>query len=173
MKLLIVRHGVTIENDSHIAQGQTHGTLSEKGITENEELGRQLQEYYFNTIYSSPLNRALQTAQAIQRYNPHTHLVTDDRLMERHLGILQEQPYPIPYSEADLYEGMETAESMAARLTELLHEIKEKHPGETIVLVSHGYLIKVLLSLLHGRPVEEFPSITLMNNSSFSIEEVL
>ncbi len=172
MKLLIVRHGVTIENDSRIAQGQTHGTLSEKGMAENEELGRQLQEYFFTTIYSSPLNRALQTAQAIQRYNPHTHLVTDDRLMERHLGILQERPYPIPYSEADLYEGMETAESMAARLTPLLHEIKAKHPDETVVLVSHGYLIKVLLSILQGRSIEEFYTVTLMGNSSYSIEDI-
>ncbi|MBI3137806.1 MAG: histidine phosphatase family protein [Sphingobacteriales bacterium] len=173
MKLLIVRHGVTIENDSHIAQGQTHGTLSETGIAENEQLGRQLQEYFFNTIYSSPLNRALQTAEAIQRYNPHTRLLTDERLMERHLGVLQERPYPIPYSEADHYEGLETAASMAARLGRFLYEIKEKHRDETIVLVSHGYLIKVLLSILHKKPIEEFHTITLMNNSSFSIEEFL
>ena len=92
--------------------------------------------------------------------------------MERHLGILQGNPYPVPYAEADVYEGMETAESMANRLTDFLTMIRDKHPGETVVLVSHGYLLKVLLSLLHGWPVDNFHEVQLMGNSSFSLEEL-
>jgi broad specificity phosphatase PhoE len=91
-------------------------------------------------------------------------------LMERHLGILQEKPYPVPYSEADVYEGMETAASMKARLLDFLADIKQQHKEETIVLVSHGYLIKVLLSILHGWPVEEFYKVQLMGNSAYTIE---
>jgi broad specificity phosphatase PhoE len=166
LKLLIVRHGVTLENAANIAQG----TLSAEGKAANEELGRSLQQHFFRTVYSSPLGRALQTAETIQRYNPHTHLIVDDRLMERHLGILQEKPYPAPYSEADVYEGMETAASMKARLLDFLADIKQQHKEETIVLVSHGYLIKVLLSILHGWPVEEFYKVQLMGNSAYTIE---
>lgn len=172
MKLIIVRHGVTLENAANIAQGQTDGTLSAEGKAANEQLGRELQQHFFNTIYSSPLGRALQTAETIQRYNPHTHLITDNRLMERHLGVLQEKPYPVPYAEADIYEGMETAASMAARLNDFLNEIKQKHKDDSIILVSHGYLIKVLLSLLHGWPVEEFYKVKLMDNSSYSTVEL-
>ena len=172
MKLIIVRHGVTLENAANIAQGQTDGTLSAEGKAANEQLGRELQQHFFNTIYSSPLGRALQTAETIQRYNPHTHLITDNRLMERHLGVLQEKPYPVSYDEADVYEGMETAASMADRLYELIEEIKLKHKNETIVFVSHGYLIKVLLSILHGWPVEEFYKVKLMGNSAYSTVEL-
>ncbi len=170
IKLILVRHGVTLENATNIAQGQTDGTLSAEGKAANEELGRELQQHFFKTIYSSPLGRALQTAEAIQRYNPHTHLMVDHRLMERHLGILQEKPYPVPYAEADVYEGMETADSMKARLNEFLAEIIQQHKEETIVLVSHGYLIKVLLSILHGWPVEDFHQVKLMGNSAYTIE---
>ena len=69
-------------------------------------------------------------------------------------------------------EGMETAASMADRLYELIEEIKLKHKNETIVFVSHGYLIKVLLSILHGWPVEEFYKVKLMGNSAYSTVEL-
>ncbi len=172
MKLLLIRHGVTLENAANIAQGQTDGTLSEQGLKENEVLALQLKDHSFSCIYSSPLGRAWQTATAIHQYHPDIPLIADDRLMERHLGILQGKSYPVPYAEADMYEGMETAASMAGRLIEFLNMLREQHAGETVALVSHGYLIKVLLSILHGWPVENFHQVSLMGNSSFSLEEL-
>ena len=56
---------------------------------------------------------------------------------------------------------------------EFLEEIKNKHRDETIVLVSHGYLIKVLLSILHGWPVQDFYKVKLMENSSFAVDELV
>jgi broad specificity phosphatase PhoE len=172
LNLIIVRHGVTIENKANIAQGQTDGTLSEQGIRENEILGLQLKEASFSCIYSSPLGRAWHTAMAIHQYHPGIPLIREDRLKERNLGILQETPYPVPYAEEEVYEGMETAAAMAARLNEFLQEIKQKHKDETVVVVSHGYLIKVLLSIVHGWPVEEFYKVKLMDNSSYSTVEL-
>jgi broad specificity phosphatase PhoE len=166
--LIIVRHGETIENGLGICQGQTDGTLTENGIKNNDLLGIQLRQFNFQTIYSSPLGRALQTAKAIQHHNPGVQLFTDDRLMERHLGILQTKPYPVPYNEYDLHEGMETVESMAERINSFLSDIKRKHPNETIVMVSHGYVIKVLLSIINKLPVEDFFKIKLMGNSGFA-----
>ena len=87
--------------------------------------------------------------------------------MERQLGILQGEKYPSPYLESDLYEGMETVESMAERMNKFLSNIKQKHPGETIVIVSHGYIIKVLLSLINNLPVRDFYKVKLMSNSGF------
>lgn len=166
--LIIARHGETIENGLNICQGQTHGTLSKTGEKENELLGIQLRKFPFTTIYSSPLARAMQTAGAIQQHNPGSIIITDERLMERHLGVLQGKTYPTPYLESDLYEEMETVESMAERMNNFLSHIKQKHPGETIVLVSHGYIIKVLLSLLNNLPLRDFHKVNLMNNSGFT-----
>jgi probable phosphoglycerate mutase len=170
--LIIVRHGETIENISGISQGQTDGTLSEKGKKENDALGCKLKKYQFKIIYSSPLGRALETAKAIRQNNPQSTLVTDDRLMERHLGILQGKPYPVPYFEYDLHEGMETVESMEERMNNFLYNIKQKHSNETVVLVSHGYVIKVLLSIINNLPVHDFHKVKLMGNSCFMEETV-
>lgn len=170
--LIIVRHGETIENGSGICQGQTDGTLSEKGIKENDELGKKLKQYNFQTIYSSPLGRALQTANAIQQNNPQSSIITDERLMERNLGILQGKPYPVPYFENDLYDGMETVESMTERMQSFLFDLKQINSNETIVMVSHGYVIKVLLSILNNMPVQDFYKVKLMVNSGF-IEKLI
>lgn len=169
-RLIIARHGETIENGLNICQGQEHGTLSEKGIRENEKLGVQLKQFSFQTIYSSPLNRALQTAQAIHKHNNSSLIITDERLMERNLGVLQGKAYPQPYFETDIYEDMETIESVAERSAAFLDEIRRNHRNETIVLVSHGYIIKVMLALLRNLPLTEFHKIKLMNNSSYTIE---
>ena len=171
-RLIIARHGETIENGLNICQGQDHGTLSEKGIRENEKLGVQLKQFSFQTIYSSPLRRALQTAQAIQKHNNDSRIITDERLMERNLGILQGKAYPEPYVETDMYEGMETIESVAERSANFLDEIKRNHSNETIVLVSHGYIIKVMLALLRNISLTEFYKINLMNNSSYTTESL-
>jgi len=171
-RLIIARHGETIENGLNICQGQKHGTLSEKGIKENENLGVQLKQFSFQTIYSSPLNRALQTAQAVHKHNNDSRIITDERLMERNLGILQGKAYPEPYVETDMYEGMETIESVAERSANFLDEIKRNHSNETIVLVSHGYIIKVMLALLRNISLTEFYKINLMNNSSYTTESL-
>lgn len=169
LTLIIVRHGETVENGLKIAQGQTDGTLTEKGKAENDTLGRELQQFSFKTIYSSPLGRALQTAEAIHRHNSEATLITDDRLMERHLGVLQGQHYPEGYKESGMYEGAETVHSMAERMSSFLSFVKQKHTGETVVMVSHGYVIKVLLSLINNWPVEDFHSVQLMNNSAYTL----
>jgi len=115
-----------------------------------------------------PLGRVLQTAETVKKHNPNTSLIIDERLMERHLGILQTKPYPVPYYEYDLHEGMETVYSMAERMNSFLSDIKLKHPNETIVIVSHGYMIKVLFSIIQSMPIEDFYKIKLMNNSGFT-----
>lgn len=171
-RLIIARHGETIENGLNICQGQKHGTLSEKGIKENENLGVQLKQFSFQTIYSSPLNRALQTAQAIHKHNNSSRIITDERLMERNLGVLQGKVYPQLYFETDIYEDMETIESVAERSAAFLDEIRQNHNNETIVLVSHGYIIKVMLALLRNLPLAEFSKIKLMNNSSYTTESL-
>lgn len=169
-RLIIVRHGETVENELNICQGQDHGTLSEKGIKENEKLGQQMAEFSFQTIYSSPLNRALQTAQVIQKHKSSSRIIKDERLMERNLGILQGKAYPKRYAETDLYENMETIDAVSERVKSFLNDLKELHINETIVVVSHGYLIKVMFTLLRNMPLNQFYTVTLMNNSSYQTE---
>ena len=61
MKLLIVRHGETEENNKKILQGILPGRLTKLGEEQAKELGRKLRKYKIDKIYCSPIDRCRQT----------------------------------------------------------------------------------------------------------------
>lgn len=64
-QLILVRHGETLHNAAGIAQGWQDSELSDKGRSQVQKLAKRLASYGVDTLYSSPLNRARATAQAI------------------------------------------------------------------------------------------------------------
>lgn len=64
-QLIFIRHGETLHNAAGIAQGWQDSALSEKGQAQVRRMARRLVAYGVNALYSSPLPRALTTAQAI------------------------------------------------------------------------------------------------------------
>ena len=67
MKLWFVRHAVTLENLHYILLGHTDPTLHPFGVKQAQHLGRRLARERLSVIATSPLCRAVQTAQAIQQ----------------------------------------------------------------------------------------------------------
>ena len=66
MKLYIIRHGTTKWNVERRLQGRKDSELTEEGIKRAIMLRDRLQDVDFDMIYSSPLNRALETAKIIK-----------------------------------------------------------------------------------------------------------
>lgn len=62
VELWLVRHGETVENASGILSGQIEARLSERGISQAKELRPKLESIQFDSVYSSSLKRALDTA---------------------------------------------------------------------------------------------------------------
>ncbi len=90
--LILIRHGQSVWNASNRFTGWTDVDLSEKGIGEAEEAGRQLSDVRIDVVHTSDLIRAQRTADIVMQYNE----VSDDvptkydwRLNERHYGALQ------------------------------------------------------------------------------------
>ncbi len=81
-RLLLVRHGETVDNVNKIMQGQTHGRLTLNGIEQAHELGRQLRGEHIDVFLSSDLARAVETLEIIKKekdQQPHplqTHPLT-------------------------------------------------------------------------------------------------
>ena len=81
-RLLLVRHGETVDNVNKIMQGQTHGRLTLNGIEQAHELGRQLRGEHIDVFLSSDLARAVETLEIIKQekdQQPHplqTHPLT-------------------------------------------------------------------------------------------------
>ena len=85
MKLILVRHGQTLWNREKRAQGVSDIALSNRGRAQADSLARSLRDERIDAIVSSPLKRALQTAEAINRFH-HLPIEPEEDLMELNMG---------------------------------------------------------------------------------------
>lgn len=83
MRLIITRHGETLENMEGIVQGHMHGTLSKKGIEQAEKLAKALKDEQIDYIYSSDLKRASDTAREISKFHKNVPFQLTKDLRER------------------------------------------------------------------------------------------
>jgi 2,3-bisphosphoglycerate-dependent phosphoglycerate mutase len=91
-RLILVRHGQSVWNASNRFTGWTDVDLSEQGVEEAEDAGRQLADIRIDIVHTSDLVRAQRTAEIIMRHNKTSGNVPtkyDWRLNERHYGALQ------------------------------------------------------------------------------------
>ena len=90
--IYIVRHGKTALNSARVMQGRIDCPLNEEGRKQAEEAARSLREngVTFSFVFSSPLTRAVQTAEIIAGSK---EMTTDERLLEMDYG---------PYEGSDL-----------------------------------------------------------------------
>ena len=169
-ELLLVRHGQSTANAKGIWQGQMEFPLSERGRAQASLAGDGLSAEPFEGLYSSPLSRALETAEIIRdRTGFAGEVVPVEALSERNGGILeghtwaeQEQSNPelakkflaIPEEERWALVGAETDEEVIARFEAALSSIRALHPGNArIVVVSHGGVMRAFLRELFGPEV--------------------
>ena len=85
VKLILVRHGQTLWNREKRVQGVSDIALSNRGSAQASSLARSLRGEKINTIISSPLKRAVQTAEAINRFH-HLPIEPEKDLMELNMG---------------------------------------------------------------------------------------
>lgn len=88
MKIYIVRHGQTDWNKQGIIQGTTDIPLNETGEQQALLTKQKLENVSFDCIYCSPLLRAKQTAEIINKGNDYPFIL-DDRLYERNFGLFE------------------------------------------------------------------------------------
>ena len=161
-ELLLIRHGQSTANATGVWQGQMEFPLSEIGRRQARCAGRALAGERFDGIYSSPLGRALETAEIIAREAAFRGAVVPvDGLMERYGGLLEgttradrEAPNPglenkllgLPEEERWKLLGAETDEAVLHRFELAISDICASHPaGARIVLVSHGGAMRAFL----------------------------
>lgn len=166
IEIVLVRHGETKENVKRLCQGQSEGTLTENGVKQNELLAEKLKEFLFETIYTSPLNRAEKTAKQISKFHANTPFVIDDRLKELNFGVLQGKPFPKGASPFDAAFQGESFEEIKNRVKSFVDFIKNKHDNCAILVVSHGVTIKIFEHILTEEP---FSILNVQKNSTEKI----
>jgi broad specificity phosphatase PhoE len=163
----LVRHGQTDWNINRRWQGQSPDApgLNEIGRAQALELLDQLKDVKLSTIYSSDLLRARQTAELIAKPLG-LDIVFEPRLREMHLGEWEgmlaskvETHYPQELEERkrDAFNahtpGGEALREVAARIIPAMDQIARKHPEESILVVSHGVSLGVIICHVEGIPL--------------------
>ena len=155
--IYIVRHGQTAKNKANILQGRSDIPLNETGIEQAEETGRKFADadVVIQKVWSSPLLRARQTAEAIA---PGVPCVTDDRLIEMDYGPYEGMDLNDPTPEVLTFfrdfvhnpapEGMEPLSEVVRRAGEFLEEIRQEAALADLMISTHAIAMKGILEYL-------------------------
>jgi len=160
--IYLVRHGETYGNVDQIIQGHSDVPLTEKGGQQACERRSNLKHICFSKVYSSDLIRAHRTAEILNLERKCVHQTTK-LLRERYFGSYEGKKQEegrrmelwnlldsyAQYKHSHISEaGIETNEQMVSRGFSFLREVSLVHLGETILVVSHSGLMRVLLVYL-------------------------
>ncbi|MHB1234431.1 MAG: histidine phosphatase family protein [Microbacteriaceae bacterium] len=147
--LYLVRHGETDWNLARRIQGSTDIPLNATGRAQARRAGRLLARRQWDGIMASPLSRALETASIIAEEVGLPAPSTIDALVERAYGAaegLTEQTLAERYPGRTAVPGRESRADVAGRVIPALAMLAEAHPGQSLILVSHGGVIRTLLN---------------------------
>lgn len=171
MKLILARHGETIENARGIAQGHNHGTLSEKGIRQAKGLAKRLVHEKIECIFSSDLSRAAETAKEVKKFHPKAQIRFVKELRELDIGPLAGRKG----SDIDWENrpgAIESRESMRARVRAVLEKAFSEFPRGIVLFVGHAGTNRAIVSLLLNKPAAHMREIKVQGNAEFEAFEI-
>lgn len=186
MEIYIIRHGKTPWNVDRLLQGGTDIELNKDGRDLAIKTGEGLKDIHFDKIYSSPLKRALETAELI-RGDRDIPIETDNRLREISFGSREGErsmavkddpndPFYFFFHAPEKYDPLdgESFQSVMERTKSFLTEVVEplKNEYERIMIVGHGAMNKGLMCHILNHGIEEYWSGELQKNCAFTIVEL-
>jgi len=156
--IIFLRHGQAENNTKKILAGRTPGiNLTETGREQAEQAGAMLKSLNVSKIYSSPIDRAMQTASIVGKHCD-VEPISDDRLIELDMGKFTMIPYNeifekhgnvfLKFYEGSLeisHNGVESFAEVQKRVFDIVDFVKNKHKDENVVLVTHMDPIKAII----------------------------
>ena len=153
--IYLIRHGQTALNKSHALQGRSDSPMNAAGMAQAQNLAQELaaRGIKFDRAFSSPLQRAIQTARIVA---PGVSLTCDERLLEMDYGPYEGADLTAPPAEVVTFfkdfvhnpapDGMEPLSSVVARTGAFVEELRDL-PGNTLVS-THAIALKGILEYL-------------------------
>ncbi|HBX69202.1 MAG TPA: phosphoglycerate mutase [Chloroflexi bacterium] len=171
--ILLIRHG---ENE-YVAKGRLAGRLpgvhlNDNGRQQAESVAQALAEAPIQAVYSSPMERCLETAQPLAAALG-LEVALQDGLIEVDFGEWQDKTLK-ELSRRKLWKvvqgnpsrmqfpGGETFANAQQRIVQTLEALNQQHdPKDLIVCFSHSDLIKLVISYYLGQPLDLFQRIMI------------
>jgi probable phosphoglycerate mutase len=183
--ILLARHGETDWNRDNRFQGHADPPLNETGRAQAAELAAALAEEPLAAVYSSPLQRAFETAEIVA--SPHgLQPVPVEALSEVDVGSWEgltraeiEERFPAQFARWLAYEqgwdDGETYDEMGARVLAALLELAAAHEGDEILVVSHGGPVRAAYALAdritHAEARRRGPVVANAFMARFAVED--
>ncbi len=166
MRLLLARHGQTQDNVEGRIQGRNDVPLNDEGRSQTRLLAKRLSAMKIDAIYSSPLRRAWETAMPVVGYHD-VDVQANDWLMEASYGVWDgltwpevRNRYPLAFAEwavdrDRVPEGAETVHQVSNRANNFLGQIRRDHRKETVLVITHGGPLRVLVCIAFGMDLKK------------------
>jgi broad specificity phosphatase PhoE len=181
-RLYLIRHGEVEARYQRVFGGRIDMELSPQGLSQAEALAKHLRPVRFAAIYSSPMKRAAQTVVPLVAGRSLSPVTLDD-LREVDFGAwtgltweqVQERFGVSAFDWLEKLDKMgvpeaETAEQFRARIEPCLKRIISDDCGQTVAVVCHGGVIRMMLAVLLDLPLPklahfdiEYASVTVVN----------
>lgn len=165
-RIIAIRHGETAWNVDTRIQGHLDIPLNDTGLWQAQQVGQALAGEPVAAVYTSDLQRARFTAQAVAD-STGAPLVLEPGLRERSFGQLQGRTFAeietqLPeearrWRQRDPHFEPEGGESLIVfreRITRITDQLVQRHPGELVVLVAHGGVLDVLYRAATGQELQ-------------------
>jgi broad specificity phosphatase PhoE len=168
LRLILIRHGETLWNETHRFQGFSDIELNPVGKRQAQLLAESLKEETFAAVYTSPLIRARQTAEEIARYHQ-CPVIVDEGLKELNQGLLEgltaedlKKGWPellknwIETPESVTLPGGESLINLQKRAWSSIEKMLRKHSGESVAAVAHSFVNLTILCQALKIPLRHF-----------------
>jgi len=165
INIYLARHGQSLDNYNGILNGHRDKPLTKKGVEQATEVANMIKnaKLSFDYVYSSPLKRALVTAEIISEISENPKPITLPLLIERDFGDMtgvklsriEELCSPeIIKTERIVYflspKNAETFPQLLLRAKKLLEFINKKHKKGSILLLTHGDFGKMIYAAYYN-----------------------
>ena len=180
--VLLIRHAVNDYVKTGKLAGWTPGVhLNEDGVGQAENLGARLAEVPLRALYTSPLERCIETAEAVHKYHQHLTLNTLEEIKEINFGdwqgmslsdlrkrklwdVVQHTP-----SRAVFPSGESFAEAQF-RAVRAVERVVKTHPAQLIAIFSHSDVIKLVMAHYLGMHLDTFQRIEISPASISTVQ---
>ncbi|MBN2469833.1 MAG: MSMEG_4193 family putative phosphomutase [Anaerolineae bacterium] len=181
--VLLIRHAVNDWVKTGKLAGWEPGVhLNAEGRAQAAALGQRLADRPLRAIYASPLERTLETAQAVAEHHPALKVAIAEGVGEVDFGEWQGRRikdlarrkmwHVIQYTPTRAYfPGGESMRAAQVRAVDTVEELAGRHRGQVIAVVSHSDIIKMVLAHYLGMPLDLFQRI-VVSPASISVVQL-
>lgn len=181
-EIYVIRHGLTESNKRKVYAGWKEEGLCSEGMRRISDMSQRLKEFQIKKIYSSPIRRAVQTAEIIDS-TLKVGVVIENHLKEMRMhsweGLSENEVaavYPEEWrvwntkpSELKM-ENRETLRDLLLRALVGIKRISGLSTGSNVLAVTHIAIIRMLIIYYNELPMDDYKKIEIPNGAVFLIK---